>query len=163
MNSRSTRGFWSLFFTQFQESFSDNAYKFLVIFFVTAMTLPGDRRHLLVLLVGWLFSLPFILFSMAGGYLADRFSKRSVVIGVKIAEIPVMGVALLGLALKSLPILLLAVFIRSTQSACFSPSKYGLLPELLPEKRLSFWPLSPGRSLEGRCTGRSTSNRRGRG
>ncbi|MEI9865774.1 MAG: hypothetical protein WDN00_14715 [Limisphaerales bacterium] len=31
-----------------------------------------------------LFALPFILFSMAGGFLADRFQKRSVMLGVKI-------------------------------------------------------------------------------
>ena len=42
------------------------------------------------MLVGALFALPFILFSMSGGYLADRFSKRTVTIGTKIFEIGVM-------------------------------------------------------------------------
>jgi len=31
-----------------------------------------------------------------------------------------------------------AVFLASTQGALFGPSKYGLLPEILPEKRLSW-------------------------
>ena len=31
-----------------------------------------------------------------------------------------------------------AVFLISTQAALFGPSKYGLLPELLPEKKLSW-------------------------
>ena len=43
-----------------------------------------------------LFSLPFILFSMAGGFLADRFSKRTITIGVKIFEVFVMLLALAG-------------------------------------------------------------------
>jgi acyl-[acyl-carrier-protein]-phospholipid O-acyltransferase/long-chain-fatty-acid--[acyl-carrier-protein] ligase len=34
--------------------------------------------------------------------------------------------------------LLVAIFLMGTHSAIFGPSKYGLLPELLPEKRLSW-------------------------
>ncbi len=133
-----TRGFWSLFAAQFQESFSDNAYKFFLIAVVTAMELTKIQRDALIFEVGALFSIPFILFSMSGGYLADRFSKRSVIIGLKIAEVLVMGLALVGLATHSFSILIIALFLRSTQSACFSPSKFGLLPELLPERQLSW-------------------------
>lgn len=132
------RGFWSLFATQFQESFSDNAYRFLMIAFVTTTVLAEKQQYYLLFAVTTLFSLPFILFSMVGGYLADRFSKRSVLMGTKVAEMAIMGVALLGLALHNMPILLIALFLRSTQSAVFSPSKYGLLPELLPDERLSW-------------------------
>ena len=133
-NGKGRRGFWSLSAAQFQESFSDNAYRWLVLSYITAMGLSGS----LALAAGILFSLPFILFSMTGGYLADRYSKRSVIIGTKIAEIPIMGLALAGLAFRSLPLMLTALFLRSAQSACFSPSKFGLLPELLPERRLSW-------------------------
>ena len=49
-----------------------------------------------------------------------------------------MGVTIAGLALQNLPLECAAVFLISTQSALFGPSKYGLLPELLPEKRLSW-------------------------
>jgi acyl-[acyl-carrier-protein]-phospholipid O-acyltransferase / long-chain-fatty-acid--[acyl-carrier-protein] ligase len=128
------RGFWSLSFTQFQESFSDNAYRWLVLTYITALGLSGR----LALASGVLFSLPFILFSMTGGYLADRYSKRSVIVGTKTAEIPIMALALVGLALGNVPVMLIALFLRSTQSACFSPSKFGLLPELLPESRISW-------------------------
>src|SRR5438093_5601739 len=64
------RGFWSVWATQFQESFSDNAYKFLVISFVTGRYLAGDRDYL-TMAAGILFAAPFVLFSPAGGYLAD--------------------------------------------------------------------------------------------
>jgi acyl-[acyl-carrier-protein]-phospholipid O-acyltransferase/long-chain-fatty-acid--[acyl-carrier-protein] ligase len=73
-----------------------------------------------------------------GGYLADRFSKRSVTASLKIMEIGVMVLALAGLAATNLFIAAGALFLLSTQAALFGPSKYGLLPELLPEKRLSW-------------------------
>jgi acyl-[acyl-carrier-protein]-phospholipid O-acyltransferase/long-chain-fatty-acid--[acyl-carrier-protein] ligase len=70
-------GFWSLIVTQFQGAFNDNALKFLVIYMIVGMNLPKEQRDFLVLVVGALFALPFILFSMAGGWLADRYSKRA--------------------------------------------------------------------------------------
>src|ERR1700722_20889364 len=92
------RGFWWLFVTQFQGAFSDNVLKWLVISLITGMGFSNDKRDQLVGIVGALFALPFIIFSMAGGYLADRFSKRSVTIGTKVFEIGVMTVALVALA-----------------------------------------------------------------
>jgi len=132
------RGFWALIVTQFQGAFSDNAYKFLLIFIFAASVTGKDERNLLVLVVGLLFSAPFILFSMAGGYLADRYSKRSVTMATKAAEIFIMLIALAGLASGKTSIQLAAVFLLSSQAAFFGPSKYGLLPELLPQERLSW-------------------------
>jgi acyl-[acyl-carrier-protein]-phospholipid O-acyltransferase/long-chain-fatty-acid--[acyl-carrier-protein] ligase len=131
-------GFWSLIVTQFQTGFNDNALKFLVIYIIVSMDFPTDRRDLLVLVVGALFALPFILFSMAGGYLADRYSKRSVTIGTKFLELGIMAFLIVSLALHNLPMECASVFLISTEGALFGPSKYGLLPELLPEPRLSW-------------------------
>jgi acyl-[acyl-carrier-protein]-phospholipid O-acyltransferase/long-chain-fatty-acid--[acyl-carrier-protein] ligase len=131
-------GFWSLVITQFQGAFNDNALKFLVIYLVVEMSLPLRERDWLVLVVGALFALPFILFSMTGGFLADRFSKRSVTIGTKWMELGVMLFALVALARGNLKLEAAGVFLLSSQAAIFGPSKYGLLPELLPEKDLSW-------------------------
>src|SRR5215467_7970655 len=90
-------GFWSVWATQFQESLSDNAYRFLVISFVADMAFASQTRSNLTLLAGILFATPFVLFSPAGGHLADRYSKRTVILGTKIAEVPVMALALVGL------------------------------------------------------------------
>jgi acyl-[acyl-carrier-protein]-phospholipid O-acyltransferase/long-chain-fatty-acid--[acyl-carrier-protein] ligase len=132
------RGFWSLWVTQFQGAFSDNVFKNLVIFIILGLGLSQHTRDLLVPVVGALFAVPFILFSMTGGWLADRFSKRTVTVGVKILEIAVMLLGLAGLASGNVPLLLAGVFLMGAQSAFFGPSKYGLLPELLPEERLSW-------------------------
>ncbi|HMP84258.1 MAG TPA: MFS transporter, partial [Verrucomicrobiota bacterium] len=132
------RGFWALFATQFQGAFSDNVNKFLVTFLIVGMGLSLESRDKLVPVVGALFALPFVLFSMTGGFLADRHSKRTVVIGTKVAEILIMLLATLAFALGSVSLMLVVVFLMSAQSAFFGPSKYGLLPELLPEKQLSW-------------------------
>ena len=132
------RGFWWLFVTQFQGAFSDNILKWLVISLITGMGFSNDKRDQLVGVVGALFALPFILFSMAGGYFADRFSKRSVTIGIKVFEVFVMLLALSGLATNQLYLAIACVFLMEVHSAIFGPSKYGLLPELLPEQKLSW-------------------------
>src|SRR5260370_39580720 len=132
-------GFWSLIVTQSQGAFSDNALKWLVSFLLLGMGLEQGKRDLLfVLVVRLLFSVPFLLCSMTGGYLADRFSKRSVTAGLKVMEICVMVIALVVLAAANFFIAAGALFLLSTQAALFGPSKYGLLPELLPEKKLSW-------------------------
>ncbi|MGA2867014.1 MAG: MFS transporter [Verrucomicrobiota bacterium] len=132
------RGFWSLIVTQFQGAFSDNVLKNLVIFMVlgSAASLPAQNR--MGELVTMLFSLPFILFSMAGGYLADRHSKRTVMIGVKIFEVFVMLFVLAALCWGRTSMVMAGVFLMGVHSAFFGPSKYGSLPELLTEERLSW-------------------------
>jgi acyl-[acyl-carrier-protein]-phospholipid O-acyltransferase/long-chain-fatty-acid--[acyl-carrier-protein] ligase len=132
------RGFWSLIATQFQGAFSDHAFKTLVIFLIVGMGLPPEQRDRLVAAVGALFALSFVLFSMGGGYLADRFSKRTVTIATKTMEICLALLAVAGLVFEWLPLLLAVVFLLGVQSALFGPSKYGLLPQLLPHKRLSW-------------------------
>ena len=131
-------GFWSLILTQFQGAFNDNGLKFLVFYLIIERNFPAAVRDRFILLVGALFAIPFILFSLAGGYFADRYRKRSVTIGTKIFEIGVGLFAVGALAAGKLTMEAAAVFLISTQGALFGPSKYGLLPELLPKNRLSW-------------------------
>src|SRR5262249_4768099 len=49
-----------------------------------------------------------------------------------------MILATVALGRQSLNLAYAAIFLASTQAALFSPSKYGLLPELLPKSRLSW-------------------------
>jgi acyl-[acyl-carrier-protein]-phospholipid O-acyltransferase/long-chain-fatty-acid--[acyl-carrier-protein] ligase len=81
---------------------------------------------------------PFILFSMLGGWLADRFSKAAVMRAVKQAEVGIMLFAAAALAFETVWLQLAAVFLMGCHSAIFAPSKYGILPELLPHERLSW-------------------------
>src|SRR5258708_1412330 len=137
-DTRWRRGFWSLIATQFQGAFNENGLKSLVFFLILAMHLKPEEENNRVFVLNLLFSVPFILFSMTGGYLADRFSKRTVPSGTKLFELAVMLLAMLAFAQENLQLALAAVFLASTQAALFGPSKYGLLPELLPQKLLSW-------------------------
>jgi acyl-[acyl-carrier-protein]-phospholipid O-acyltransferase/long-chain-fatty-acid--[acyl-carrier-protein] ligase len=137
-NGKWRLGFWSLIATQFQGAFNDNGLKFFVIFLVLGTSPSDSQKDLLVFYVGNLFAVPFLLFSMAGGYLADRFSKRSVAIGTKIFEIFAMLFALYAFANGSTRMAFAVIFLASTQAAFFGPAKYGLLPEVLPDELLSW-------------------------
>src|SRR5579871_5550129 len=75
---------------------------------------------------------------MPGGWLADRFSKRQITIWTKVMEFGSMLLATAGLATHTLGLSLAALTLVASQAALFGPSKYGLLPELLPEKSLSW-------------------------
>src|SRR5260221_13551187 len=89
--SEGVRGFWSLIVTQFEGAFNDNALKTLVTFFGLKLAISERLHESLVPLTAALFSLPFILFSMWGGVLADRFIKRTVTSGVKVLEIGIVS------------------------------------------------------------------------
>jgi acyl-[acyl-carrier-protein]-phospholipid O-acyltransferase/long-chain-fatty-acid--[acyl-carrier-protein] ligase len=152
------RSFWALIVTQFQGAFSLNVLRYLLTFMVLGMALDEARRNTLVSLIAGLFFVALIVFSMAGGYLADRYSKRQVTVATKVIEIVVMIVAIFALSAsqqKNLesavdvwqhpallfshcPLAFLVLFIVAVEAALFGPSKYGLLPELLPEKWLSW-------------------------
>ena len=136
------RGFWSLMGTQFQNAFSDNALKQLIILVLLAgatASASGEKKNdELVAMVTAVFSAPFILFAMLGGWLADRNSKQRMMVYVKTAEMGIMAFAGVALWLESLPLLLGAIFLMGCHSAIFAPSKYGILPEILPHDKLSW-------------------------
>ncbi|MGH9555623.1 MAG: hypothetical protein ACRD2Y_07350, partial [Terriglobales bacterium] len=138
VRAHSLRGFWSLIAAQFQNAFNDNAFKNLLFFLILGMGIKKERRDLLLLVLGIVFAAPHLLFSMSGGFLADHFSKRWVAVRMKALSVVVMALGLTGLALDNLYFCLAALFLMSTQSALFGPTKYSILPELLPEKRLSW-------------------------
>ncbi len=137
-NQSGNRGFWYLIATQFQGAFSDNAYKnvvTLVALWPPASEVQGEQR---VSLIFALFIIPFLIFSMYGGFLADCYSKRLVTLWTKIGEVVIMMLVTLAFWSGNLYFSMALLFLTGAQAAVFSPSKYGILPELLPEKKLSW-------------------------
>jgi acyl-[acyl-carrier-protein]-phospholipid O-acyltransferase/long-chain-fatty-acid--[acyl-carrier-protein] ligase len=135
---RSRRGFWALIATQFQGAFSDNILRNLLLSMIVGMGLARNERESFVSMITFIFSVPFLILSMPGGWLADRFSKRQITIATKVLEFASMLLATAGLATHILTLSLVALTLVASQAALFGPSKYGLLPELLPEKSLSW-------------------------
>jgi acyl-[acyl-carrier-protein]-phospholipid O-acyltransferase/long-chain-fatty-acid--[acyl-carrier-protein] ligase len=134
----SRRGFWALIATQFQGAFSDNILRNLLLSMIVGMEMKSVERETFISVVTFLFSVPFLIFSMPGGWLADRFSKRQVTLWTKVMEFGSMLLATAGLTTHTLWLCLAALTLVASQAALFGPSKYGLLPELLPEKSLSW-------------------------
>ncbi|WP_395730898.1 MFS transporter [Prosthecobacter sp.] len=132
------RGFWSLMGTQFQGAFSDNVLKWLVIYLVIAQKLPKEQLDALVSDSGMYFAIPFLLLSMFGGWMADRFSKRHVMIGVKTMEVGIMIFATYALASGRMGLQLMSICLMGVHSAFFAASKYGSLPEVVPSAKLSW-------------------------
>ena len=96
---RGLGGFWALIAVQFQNAFSDNALKWLVSFLILDAFPNKNQRDLwFVLVVPLLFAVPFLIFSIPGGYFADKYSKRTVTLGVKVFELIVMALATFALA-----------------------------------------------------------------
>ncbi|MCI5146119.1 MAG: MFS transporter, partial [Candidatus Electrothrix sp. AR3] len=79
------------------------------------------------------FSLPFVLFSAWGGWLADRFAKKRVVIAVKLLELVAMLIGAFGILTMNWFCVLTMVFLMGLQSALFNPALNGSIPELYPE------------------------------
>jgi len=127
------KGLQPFLWTQFLGAFNDNVFKIIVTF--VAMNALGKVRGAAI--VGGVFIIPFLLFSGYAGYLADRFSKRHVLISVKVLEVVAMSLAIPGLATGHVNWLLAVLFLMGVHSTFFSPAKYGLVPEVLPTEELS--------------------------
>jgi acyl-[acyl-carrier-protein]-phospholipid O-acyltransferase/long-chain-fatty-acid--[acyl-carrier-protein] ligase len=119
-------------------AFNANLYKTTVSLMAADVAVVGHSGAALLSLSSIVFVVPYLLFSGYAGYLADRFDKRSVVIVGKIAEILVMALALAALSLQSILLLVLTLFLLSSQAAVVSPAKYGLLPETLDPSNLAW-------------------------
>ena len=130
-------GFQSFLWTQFLGVFNDNVFKMIVAMLAvhTAAGSGGGSGHLS--LVGAIFILPFFLFSGYAGHTADVFSKRSVLIATKALEIVAMALGIVAFLSGRIDLMFGVLFLMALQSTFFSPAKYGILPEMLPDKDLS--------------------------
>src|ERR1700689_4054841 len=131
-------GFHSFLWTQFLGAFNDNVYKILVSMrAVHVAANSGEPSGMYLSLDGVVFVIPFLLFSGYSGHLADAVSKRKVLISVKVFEIFVMLLGLAAFFSTRIELMLLVLFLMALHSTIFSPAKYGIVPEMLPDKDLS--------------------------
>src|SRR5882724_516957 len=128
-------GFFAFFCTQFLGAFNDNFLKIVVSFVALDLATQGADSY--VELIAFLFILPSALFSGYAGHLADVYSKRTILVAVKVCEIGIMLFALAAFFTGHIQSMLAVVFLMGLHAAFFSPAKYGILPEMLPERELS--------------------------
>ena len=122
--------------TQFFGVINDNVFKFVMAFLLID-SLGHDKASTILSATGAIYVIPFLLFSSSAGILADRFSKQKLLVVMKTAEILIMILAAIAFAIKSVWGCYTLLFCLSTHSAMFGPSKYGIIPELVPSNAVS--------------------------
>jgi len=128
-------GFQSFLWTQFLGAFNDNAFK--IVLSMIAVNMAAGHGGAYVSMVGAVFILPFFLFSGYAGYAADVYNKRTVLIVTKAFEILAVLFGLVAFWSGRIEFMLGTLFLMALHSTFFSPAKYGILPEMLPDKELS--------------------------
>src|SRR3990172_2122739 len=146
--SQPTHPLRGLLVAQFLGAFNDNAWKLIVALLAIRAIAPevgtsgpafeaaAQRQTTMAFFV---FALPLMLVSIPAGVLADRLSKRTVIIMIKALEVCLMTGGTIALLVHPsgwvFPLVVLGLM--GVHSALFSPAKYGILPEILPHERLS--------------------------
>jgi MFS family permease len=130
-----SRRFAPLFWCQFFAAFNDNFLKTSLVFLILFRAERADAEALITV-ASAIFIAPFFFLSALGGELADRHDKARVAQWLKFAEIFVAGLAVLGFARQSVPLLFGALAGFGVIAALFGPIKYGILPDHLRREQL---------------------------
>jgi MFS family permease len=126
-----TRNFTGLILTQFAGAANDNILKtVLLLQFATAGEWFGTLGAGGTGIVNLFLTVPFVLLLGWSGQLADRLPKHRIITATRIAEIPIAGLALFGFWTDSPWVVLIAFGLLASESAVFSPSKYGCIREI---------------------------------
>jgi MFS family permease len=138
-----SRTYVGLLIAQFLAAFNDQAIHAAGMFYaINTQTLSEAQA---ISLMPILFYAPWALFCTLAGYLSDKYSKQRTLLGWKVAEVAICGIAVFGFWLGTDAgspragawIVLSTVFLMGTHSAFFVPAKYGVMPEILPPHLLS--------------------------
>ncbi|MCA9119063.1 MAG: MFS transporter [Planctomycetaceae bacterium] len=127
--------FVGLLLTQLLTATNDNVFRWLVI--GIGKDYYPDNVSAVLTAGSACFLLPYLLLAAPAGYLADRFSKRTVIVACKVAEVIIMVLGIGAILLGSPIVLFVVVALMGAQSALFSPSKLGSIPEMLKSEKIS--------------------------
>lgn len=132
------RNFLSLFWAQFTGSFNDNLFRTAFVTFITyqIIAIPGADVSFYVTAALAIYFIPYFLFAIPAGEIADKYSKTVVIKLVKLTEIFTVFLIVAGFKLNSPGFLLFVLFVMGTQGAFFGPVKYSIMPQILTEKEL---------------------------
>src|SRR5215208_595306 len=125
--------FWTQFFSAFSDNFLKNALVFLILF---SPDISRSGAEALITLAAAVFIAPYFFLSALGGEMADRYDKALIAQRLKLAEIGVALVAVLGFAMHSVLIMFIALFLFGVIGSLFGPIKYGILPDHLQRSEL---------------------------
>ena len=132
------RRFGPFFGVQFLGAFNYNVFKQALVILLAYQTanFTAMSSNTLQNVAQALFVLPFFLFSATAGQIADKYEKSTLITVTVAIELGCMALGAVGFLLRSLPLLLAALFLGGVQSALFGPVKYAILPQQLRESEL---------------------------
>lgn len=120
-------------------AFNDNLLKMMLVGLVPKVT-SGPLADDIGVWLGAMLLLPFILFAPLAGYFADRYSKRSLILVMLVAQSLILLLAGLCFHLRlgdvSILMALGSFFLLATQATFYSPGKMGILKEIVGSRRL---------------------------
>ncbi|MFR1411851.1 MAG: hypothetical protein ACLSUW_05845, partial [Akkermansia sp.] len=127
--------FWRLVLIQAQNSFNETGAQFLLIpLGVWLYGTQGDLEYPL----GAIIVLPFILFSPFVGWLSDRFCKARIIQFMALLQICVLGGMYWSLRSHNLNGAILWFCVFALQATIFSPSKKGIVKDIVGTSRMGF-------------------------
>src|SRR3954462_1130316 len=125
-----------LLVTQFLGAANDNILRWLVI--GLGKQYVDDQHISAVLAVGsGCLVLPYLILAAPAGFLADRYSKRAVIVYCKLAEIAIMALAIAAILVGNIYFMFVVVALIGSQAALFGPAKLGSIPEMLSPSKIS--------------------------
>jgi len=127
----------ALFVTNFVGVLNDNLLKNLISFISIAWIAKGNESLIITGATSCLV-LPYVLFSPLAGKLSKRHSKAKILRILKLAEIPIMLIGIIGFFLESVAFVLLSMSLMGLQSCMYSPAKYGLIRDIGGKEGISF-------------------------
>ncbi len=144
--SLTSKSFVGYLVMSFLTAVNDNMFRWLIVPIakyryssiegLTAAQQEANEATVLALGLGC-FILPFIAFAPWSGWVADKFSKRTSTITLKMSEGVIMLAGLAAIWLGNLTVMYVVLFLMGTQSALLSTAKFGIIPELVPREKIS--------------------------
>jgi len=120
--------FFPFIITESLGAFNDNFFKMLIQLYVLTIIVAPNAKNIIAM-AALVFTVPYVIFGPWSGYLSDRFSKTRIMQVVKFCELPVMGLGVLAFYFGNINMMIVVLFLMTTQSAFFAPAKAGFIPE----------------------------------
>ncbi len=130
------KGTYAYLFALFLNAFTDLGHKIIIQNTVFKMY-DGEIQIVLTAIVNALILLPFIMVFTPAGFLADKFPKNKVMTFAAALAVVLTLLITLSYYMGWFELSFFLTFLLATQSAIYSPAKYGYIKELVGNKFIS--------------------------
>ena len=131
-----SRGFLALLATHFLVIVNDNTFRWLAVGLGKQLVSPENKESVVSAGFACLI-IPYLLLAAPAGYLADKYSKRSVLVGCKLAEVFAMLLSAAAAWSQNLPLMMAAILLLGSIAALYGPAKLAIIPEVVAPNRIS--------------------------